>query len=289
MEKKDFSKIESSFQEYFSIGKNFSFKNKNFTVHKCDKPTTPSGEPKTDIYILGIDNSGIQKEFKISIKLDNAEFLENKITLKRAIEILGDDAQLIIERSINEIKEVFSRDSLVNFSKTGRSKSRIVTLGWKFELMNKKSGNKSGKILLNTSQKEEVFSGKASIDKKDAYINGEIIKNAGVANFIYIAKKINIDDGVFNNLISISSYAKQSEIYFACKALNYRIDDEKWDGNRPLAVWVERKLIKNKLNQVINFKKPLDTQGNFVAQNLLAILNELNISKENFDDLKKYL
>lgn len=289
MEKKDFSKIESNFQKYFSIGKNFSFKNKNFTVHKCDKPTTPSGEPKTDIYILGIDNSGGKKEFKISIKLDNAEFLENKISLKRAVEILGDDAQLVIERSINEIKEVFSIEPLINFSKAGRSKSRIVTLGWKFELMNKKSGNKSGKILLDPNQKEEVFSGKSSSDKKDAYINGEIIKNAGVANFIYVAKKINIDDGVFNDLVSISSYAKQSDIYFACKALNYRIDDEKWDGNRPLAVWVERKLIKNKLNQVINFKKPLNTKGNFVAQNLLAILNELNISKENFDDLKKYL
>lgn len=289
MEKKDFSKIESNFQKYFSIGKNFSFKNKNFTVHKCDKPTTPSGEPKTDIYILGIDNSGGEKEFKISIKLDNAEFLENKISLKRAVEILGDDAQLVIERSINEIKEVFSIEPLINFSKAGRSKSRIVTLGWKFELMNKKSGNKSGKILLDPNQKEEVFSGKSSSDKKDAYINGEIIKNAGVANFIYVAKKINIDDGVFNDLVSISSYAKQSDIYFACKALNYRIDDEKWDGNRPLAVWVERKLIKNKLNQVINFKKPLNTKGNFVAQNLLAILNELNISKENFDDLKKYL
>tara|TARA_X000000368_G_scaffold366982_1_gene314058 strand:- start:2637 stop:3506 length:870 start_codon:yes stop_codon:yes gene_type:complete len=289
MEKKDFSKIESNFQEYFSIGKNFSFKDKNFTVHKCDKPTTPSGEPKTDIYILGIDNSGAQKEFKISIKLDNAEFLENKISLKRAMEILGDDAQQIIEKSISEIKKVFSKEPLINFNKAGRSKSRIVTLGWKFELMNKKSGNKSGKILLKNNQKEEVFSGKASMDKKDAYVHGEIIKNAGVANFIYIAKKINIDMNVFNDLISISSYAKQSDIYFACKALNYRVDDEKWDGNRPLAVWVKRKLIKNKLNQVISFKNPLDTKGNSVAEKLLAILNKLKVSKENFDDLKKHL
>ena len=96
-----------------------------------------------------------------------------------------------------------------------------------------------GKIIESmNNQKEEVFSGKASKDKKDAYVNGEIIENAGVANFIYIAKKINIDKSVFNDLISISSYAKQSDIYFACKALNYRVDDEKWDGNRHLAVWV---------------------------------------------------
>ena len=119
--------------------------------------------------------------------------------------------------------------------------------------MNKKSGKISGKIQLNNVQKEEVFSGKASLDKKNAYVHGEIIEDSGIANYIYIAKGIDVNKDVFNNLISISQYAIKSDIYFACKALNYRVDQEKWEGNRHLAVWVERKLVKNKLNQVINF------------------------------------
>ena len=289
MAKKDFSEIESNFLKYFTVGKSFSFENTIFKIQKCDKPTTGSGEPKTDIYILGIDNNGVHKEFKISIKLDNAEFLENKISLERATEILGDDAQKIIENSTSKILNNFTSEPLINFKKAGRSKSRVVTLGWKFELMNKQSGKKSGKIQLSNVQKEEVFSGKASLDKKNAYVHGEIIEDSGIANYIYIAKGIDVNEDVFNNLISISQYAIKSDIYFACKALNYRVDEEKWDGNRPLAVWVERKLVKNKLNQVINFKNPLSPRGDYVANELVKILDKLNISKDNFDDIEKYL
>ena len=62
MDKKDFVQIESNFQKYFTVGTNFSFENKIFTVKKSGKPTLPSGEPKTDMYILGIDKNGFEKE-----------------------------------------------------------------------------------------------------------------------------------------------------------------------------------------------------------------------------------
>lgn len=55
---------------------------------------------------MTLDN---QKEFKISVKQNNADFLENKISLDRAIEILGSDAQSIIERSIAKNKENLRR------------------------------------------------------------------------------------------------------------------------------------------------------------------------------------
>ena len=83
MLKKKFVQIESNFQEYFTVGRTFPFENKIFTVKKSGKPTISSGEPKTDMYILGIDKNGFEKEFKISIKLKNNEFPENKLSRGR--------------------------------------------------------------------------------------------------------------------------------------------------------------------------------------------------------------
>ena len=36
----------------------------------------------------------------------------------------------------------------------------------------------------------------------------------------------------------IEHFAKQQDIYFVCKALNYRANKDKWDGDRSLSVYV---------------------------------------------------
>lgn len=288
MDKKDFVQIESNFQKYFTVGTNFSFENKIFTVKKSGKPTLPSGEPKTDMYILGIDKNGFEKEFKISIKLENTEFVENKPSLNRVKEILGEDAQKIIKRSIKKIKNKFSKLPLIDFTKNNKQKSRLVTLGWRLDFVNKPR-NLSGLIDLNEKQKIEVFSGKACEDKSDAYVGDEIIKDSGIANFVYVSKKIHVDKKIFEELTSVSSYAKKTDIYIALNAVNYRIDHDKWEGNRHLAVWIKRKLKNNKLKEKLIFKDPLSTRCNFVGESIVNILDELKISKENFDDLKKHL
>lgn len=48
-------------------------------------------------------------------------------------------------------------------------------------------------------------------------------------------------------MIPIKDYVKMHpDIYFACKALNYRTFAEKWDGNRPLSVQVNWSAEQNK-------------------------------------------
>lgn len=289
MLKKKFVQIESNFQEYFTVGRTFPFENKIFTVKKSGKPTISSGEPKTDMYILGIDKNGFEKEFKISIKLKNNEFPENKLSLDRAKNILGEDAQKIIEKSIKKIKNKFSKLPLIDFTKDNRQKSRLVTLGWRLDFVNKKR-NLSVLIDLDKKQKIEVFSGKACADKADACVGGEIIKDSGIANFVYVKEEESVvDEKIFEKLISVSDYAEMQDIYIALNAVNYRIDNDKWEGNRHLAVWVKRKLKNNKLKEKLIFKDPLVTRCNFVGESIKNILDELKISLKNFDDLKEYI
>lgn len=117
--------------------------------------------------ILAQDDLGNQKEFKISVKQNNADFLENKISLDRAIEILGSDAQSIIERSIAKIKKTFEDDYLVYFKPYKKTKALSLTMGWKFEFINKLGGKKCGIIDLTDQQKIDIYAGtNLNLDKK---------------------------------------------------------------------------------------------------------------------------
>ena len=89
---------------------------------------------------------------------------------------------------------------------------------------------------------------------------------------------------VIDKMMPIEKYVQiHPEIYFACKALNYRTFDRKWDGNRPLSVQVEWSAKNGKLVPEIVYDKPLLTKGNKMAERLIAYMNQLQI--ENTDDI----
>jgi hypothetical protein len=88
----------------------------------------------------------------------------------------------------------------------------------------------------------------------------------------------------------IEDFAKEQDIYFACKALNYRCEKDKWDGDRPLAVYVNWILDSdNKLRGELVFKNPLSMKGNAIGENIRKILASLSINKDNFSELKAHL
>ncbi|HDR1333843.1 TPA: hypothetical protein QB386_000580, partial [Pasteurella multocida] len=74
-------------------------------------------------------------------------------------------------------------------------------------------------------------------------------------------------------------------IYFACKALNFRTFENKYDGNRPLAVQVQWDINNNKLTPTLLFDNPLNWNGNSVYDRLKSCLNQLNI--ETTDDINE--
>lgn len=287
----EFVETEHGVCSLFKKGTVFNFQGKQYTVlEDADKPTIGKGECKTDVYFKAIDGSEI-REFKISVKRGNADFLENKISHERAEEIFGEDVDNILSTSILGLKKSFEKQPLVVFDTYLRTQPKSIKLGWKFELLNKPGGDLSGKMNLTTEQTIDVYCGtNLPPEKKNAWVNGEIIKDSGVANLITVIpvdKPVTMD-ACLKTLVPIKQYIEEGkgQVYFACKALNYRAEKNKWDGNRPLAVFVDWSLDNGKLEGHLNFSAPLKHRGNEIGTKVQNLLDELHINKANFEDLR---
>ena len=171
------------------------------------------------------------------------------------------------------------RNGCLYKNKFKRTEKGSITLGWKFELLNKNNGELSGKMMLTEQQIIDVYSGSnLSEDKRNAYIDGKMIENSGVANYILMEEDISSAQDIINKMIPIKEYVKMHpDIYFACKALNYRSFAEKWDGNRPLSVQVKWSEEQRKLVPELIYNRPLVVKGNEVAERLLHYMKKLNI------------
>lgn len=282
-----FSKDENSIRKLFPIGTVFSYDNTAYEVIEVGKPFSEKGEPKTDIYICAVSKNYKKREFKISFKKSNADFLENKISAERAQQLFGDNWSEIIKQSIDKLKPSFQSKKLIYKEKEGHTEKGSITLGWKFELVNKISGALSDEILLVEDQVIDVYAGtNLENEKKNAKVNEKMINDSGIANFILIGETdFKNAQEVIDKLISVKDYVKQHpKVYFACKALNYRTLKNKWDGDRPLAVYVEWGISNKKLSHNLVFDKPLEKKGNEVAKKLKTVLETLNITTiDNID------
>ena len=279
----DFGDAERKILSFMVEGTEFEFEDRKYVVELSGKPTCHKGEPKTDIYVLA-KSSLDEKEIKISYKKENADFIENKMS-----NILTDidHGFQIIEDSTTSIMDKFEERMLIYKNKFKRTEKGAITLGWKFELLNKSSGDLSGKMKLTEEQVIDVYAGSnLAEDKRDAMVNGKVIKDSGVANYILMDENINSAQDIIDKMIPIKDYVKMHpDIYFACKALNYRSFAEKWDGNRPLSVQVNWSAEQNKLIPELVFDHPLIVKGNEVANRLVRYMKMLNI--KNTDDINE--
>ena len=282
----DFGDAERRILAFMTEGTKFVFREKEYKVVLSGKPTCHKGEPKTDIYILAKSETD-KVEIKISYKKENADFIENKMSAERAEQLFGTEWKEIIEQSTTAISDKFEERMLIYKNKFKRTEKGAITLGWKFELLNKNSGELSGKMLLTEEQVIDVYAGSnLSNDKKNAKVCGQVIENSGVANYILMDEDVHSAQNVIDKMIPIKEYVKiHPDIYFACKALNYRTFAEKWDGDRPLSVQVFWDAKENKLVPKLVYDKPLMVKENEVAGRLLQYMKLLNIkTTDDIDD-----
>lgn len=283
---KTFGNAERQILNLFNRGTSFNYEGKNYTVVLSGKPTCGKGEPKTDIYIVAEDSFQSTKEFKISFKKENADFLENKTNSERAAQLFGDDWMAVISQATKALQQKFNSRKLIYKSKHGRTDEGAITLGWKFELLNVRSGELSGDMLLSREQVIDVYAGtNLTGDKRDSSVDGKLIRNSGLANFILFESiPISTVQDAIDALISIDDYVDQNpRIYFACKALNYRTFRQKYDGNRPLAVYVDWFATNGKLDCKLCFDSPLIRGGDYAYCRLKSALDILKI--KNTDGL----
>lgn len=282
----DFGDAERRILAFMTEGTEFVFQDKKYKVILSGKPTCHKGEPKTDIYILA-ESEHDKTEIKISYKKENADFIENKMSAERAEQLFGTDWEGIIEQSTTAIRDRFEERMLIYKNKYKRTEKGAITLGWKFELLNKNSGDLSGKMLLTEEQVIDVYAGSnLSEDKRNAMVCGQVIEDSGIANYILMDEDVHSAQDVIDKMIPITEYVKlHPDIYFACKALNYRTFAEKWDGDRPLSVQVFWDAEENKLVPKLVYDKPLTVKGNEVAGRLLQYMKLLNIkTTDDIDD-----
>lgn len=274
----DFGEAERKILGFMKSGTQFIFNGKKYEVVFSDKPTCYRGEPKTDIYILA-KSSTDKVEIKISYKKENADFIENKMSAERAEQLFGSNWKEVIKYSTSAIEKKFAERILIYKNKLNRTGKGSITLGWKFELMNKNNGELSGKMFLSMNQVLDVYAGNnLSIDKRNARVCGRYILDSGIANYILMDESVRSAQDVINKMIPIYKYVyNHPEIYFACKALNYRTFEKKWDGDRPLAVQVEWYAEKGRLIPKLIFDKPLLVNGNEAAERLLIYMRKLQI------------
>ena len=281
----EFSQAERTVVNFFVNEKEFIFEGSKFQVIIVGKPRCEKGEPKTDVYVKAVNDRNKVLEFKISIKRENADFLENKTTEERAEALFGSEWDCIIRDATNSIRHEFENRKLI-FKEKGRRTGRgSITLGWKYELLNKPGGDLSAPVNLTRNQIIDVYAGtNLPANKRNSRVDGEIIQDSGIANFILINDDVRCLQDVINNLLSIEEYIDEyPDIYFACKALNYRTFEQKYDGNRPLAVSVYWSVENGRLKSELNFDHPLIVKGNEVASRLMDSLGELRIL--NTDDI----
>lgn len=285
-------RTERSIVKLFEDAKEFVFEKDKYEIINIGKPRPNKGECKTDIYILTNNlTTGLNREFKISIKQNDADFLENKMSFERATEIFGEAAKEVMIKSIKSVEKSFSDDHQLYFKKFKRTEEKCIKIGWKFELLNKHGGERSGLLLLTDEQKIDVYSGSnLNKDKKNAKVNGIEICDSGVANFILKVENTDEDlDYYIKDLKAIEEFAITKDIFFACKAINYRSKVDKWDGNRPLSVFINWSLIDNFLSAEVVMDRPLEIKANEIGENIRSILNQLSINSTNFEDLKNHI
>lgn len=280
-----FSDDERSLLNLFQNDKRFHFEGAQYRVIFADKPTCSSGEPKTDVFVRCADlNTGSERDIKISYKKDNADFLENKIKAERAKEIFGVNWCDIISSATKRLEYAFKNRQLIFKSREGRVEEGSITLGWKFEIVNCESGDLSNEIILTDEQKQDVYSGiNLDVDKRNSIVNGEIVPNSGVADYILMTDELIDIQDVIDNIVSVKNYVQDKKFYFACKALNYRTlhNPPKCDGNRPLAVQVDWSVVDGKLVPSLDFDHPLERKGYEMRDKLKEALDLIGVSNTN--------
>jgi hypothetical protein len=281
-----FGETERHVGRLFSVGQAFDLSDGTYRVLLSGKPRPRSGECKTDIYVLAENIHNAQRiELKISFKAHNADFLENKMTAERSAQILGDNWREKMSNFILQIEQRFRNRPLIYKNKYGKTDEGSFTLGWKMELVNRTNGELSGHANLSNEEVAEVYGGyNLSPEKKHSSVNYQIIDNSGIANCVLNANVNNIPatQDAINLLVPTQTFAQANpNVYFVCKALNYRSFKEKYDGNRPLSVYVDWSVVQGKLAPTLVFDNPLGVRGDEVANRLLASFDALRIRTTN--------
>jgi hypothetical protein len=259
----------------------FNYQGQTYNVLKVGKPRPQgSGECKTDVYILA-ESISVQREFKVSVKSRRSnEFQENKVNAERAESFFGETYAEIIEETTRSISDRFEAQPLLYASGKHPTKPNSVTMGWKLEIADKPRKLSAPLHLTEQEARDYIYKGVNLPDnKKNATVNGEIIENSGVAEFMLYAEIDEIETvaDIFDNIVPIDD-VEFEPLYLIFTANNYRTVENKTDGARPLAVHVRYGVdTGGRLTSTICYDHPLILTGAELAPGVRAIFGSIGV------------
>lgn len=267
-----------------SHGKKVMYHGKPYTVVGSSKPSSDSGEPKTDVFIRLVDDDGVYEDVCISCKKMNAAFIENKMSAETMKAYWGENAEQIIHDIISEsgiIEKILERQLIFPDGTSSIPGTLVVTQGYRLDITCGKGGDLSTKIMDDDVDGicNFISGGCLNDDKRNAYVelNGkrERIDGAGVANVMYRGDDVPDDiQAILDMTFPVEEYAKQialsGGLNIEFKAVNYREDkDKSADGNRPLAIALEYSRKEDgTLTIIAHFDTPGEYRCNDVAENI---------------------
>lgn len=264
MAKKNYGDLEQHIIKTFKDEGKFVFNGVEYNVLIVDKPRPVSGECKTDVFVLGEDDSGKKIQLKISAKLEKSnEFQENKVSATKAEAYFGENWAEIVSEATKSIRHKFEGKELIYASRRHPVCQNSITLGWKLEIANKARALCAEAPLTHQEVRDFVYKGtNQPVIKKNATVSGNIVENSGVAEYLLVScvKNINSTDDIICNLKLIDE-VNFGKTYLIFTANNYRTDVKKADGPRPLAVCIKWHCKNNKLCPTICFDEPLKYTG----------------------------
>ena len=273
----------------------FYYRGSLYRLLKCGKPRVQrgKGEPKTDVYVKYLVDEKEFIEIKISLKQTDYNFLENKLNLERFEVIVGKGngtkmAEELVKSILNQDLEGFMNDVKLEYNAIrhpGEMPCVRCTTGYRLDITNKPNGKRSFPLNLSLKEKMEVFTG-ATLEerKRDAVVDGTIIKNSGIAN-VMLEMDVNGNETPQEILdacrsLSEASFYDDFELYATLKAVNY-YSNGKYE-TRPLIVSVEYSyhvLTKTREPRFI-IKNPLVTKSSQVVKKLKPLLEQYILNKD---------
>lgn len=228
------------------------------------RPQSVGGECKTDVFVRArTQDTGEEFDIKISVKNINREFMGNKLKKEDVEAYLGPDWENILIEATTSIRDSFENRVLMYASGHYPTKPNSVTVGWKLEIADRPRALSVPIPLSDRQIRDYVYKGtNLTIDKKDSIVNGRVIPNSGVADYLIITRieDIETSDDVIRRMQWIDE-ADIGDTYFIFTANNYRTDVQKADGARFLAVRIEWEVDNGRMIPIFHYDNPLKYTG----------------------------
>ena len=115
---KIYNDAEKKAKSIFCTGAYFLYKTVKYKVLESAKPISRGngGETKTDLFILAIDEYDNEREFKLSIKLNNAAHAVNKMKFSTFNSIFK-NSQSIKNKLMQDLQKSLPKENLIFFEK----------------------------------------------------------------------------------------------------------------------------------------------------------------------------